>query len=393
MKKLLTVVTGVLVTSFSIAQEKRGPFQLDGSITGKDNGYIYLRYGNGFYIEDSCAIKNGTFSFKGMLSEPVLATISSNGENGTDFYLDPGSMTIDIKSPTFQEATIKGSGTQNEYLELQEVRASVQREMAPLSQAFEDANKQYLNAIKARKSEAELSALKAKADAAKEKLLPLQEKVREVSYGFFRSHPNSYVTAIELRYFAGYMKPETLKGYINKLSPWLQTSIYGKELADILEKIQNGSPGSRAQLFSQRDINDQQVSLMDFKGKYLLLDFWASWCLPCRKNNEHLKEVYALYKDKGLAILGVADNDNRPEEWKKAIAKDGVGLWSHVLRGLDTNKFKEDGKPQPGDIYNMYGVHAVPTQILINREGVIIARFGSGGDGYEQLDTKLAEIF
>lgn len=384
---------GILVTSFSIAQEKRGPFELNGTITGKDNGYVYLRYGNGFYNEDSCAIKNGTFSFKGMLSEPVLATISSNGESGINFYLDPSTMTINIKSPAFQEATITGSGTQNDYQELVNDRASVQQEMAPISQAFEDANKLYLKAIQARKSEAELGTLKAKADAARQQLQPLQEKAREVSYNFFRSHPDSYVTAAELRYFTNYMKPETLKSYISKLSPWLQTSIYGKELSDALEKIQNGSPGSRAQLFSQRDIDGKPVSLMDFKGKYLLLDFWASWCLPCRKNNTHLKELYALYKDKGLIILGVADNDDKAEEWKKAIAKDGVGIWNHVLRGLDTNKFKEDGKPQPGDIYNMYGVHAVPTEILINPDGVIIARFGSGGDDYEQLDTKLAEIF
>jgi len=393
MKKLTTVVMAILVTSFSIAQEKRGPFQLDGTITGKDNGYVYLRYGNGFYIEDSAAIKNGTFSFTGMLSEPVLATISSSGEGGINFYLDPATMTINIKSPAFQEATIKGSVTQNEYQELVNDRTSVQQEMAPLSQAFEDANKQYLKAIQARKSEAELSTLKAKADAAREKLQPLQEKAREVSYSFFRSHPDSYVTAAELRYFTGYMKAETLKSYIAKLSPWLQTSIYGKELSDALETVQNGSPGSRAQLFSQRDMDGNPVSLMDFKGKYLLLDFWASWCLPCRKNSSHLKELYALYKDKGLTILGVADNDDKPEEWKKAITKDGVSIWNHVLRGLDTNKFKEDGKPQPGDIYNMYGVHAVPTEILINPDGVIIARFGSGGDDYQQLDTKLAEIF
>ena len=384
---------GIFVTSFSIAQEKHGPFQLDGTVSGKDNGYIYLRYGNGFYIEDSCAIKNGTFSFKGMLSEPVLATISSNGESGINFYLDPATMTINIKSPAFQEATITGSATQNEYQELINDRASVQQEIAPLSQAFEDANRQYLKAIQARKSEAELSTLKAKADAAREKLQPLQEKARQVSYNFFSSHPDSYVTAAELRYFTNYMKPETLKSYISKLSPWLQTSIYGKDLSDALDKIQNGAPGSRAQLFSQRDMDGKPVSLTDFKGKYLLLDFWASWCLPCRKNNTHLKELYALYKDKGLTILGVADNDDKPEEWKKAIAKDGVGIWNHMLRGLDTNKFKDDGKPQPGDIYNMYGVHAIPTEILINPDGVIIARFGSGGDDYDQLDTKLADIF
>lgn len=322
-----------------------------------------------------------------------MATISSNGGNGINFYLDPATMTIDIKSPAFQEATIIGSATQDEFRELLEGRASVQREMAPLLQAAEEANKQYLKAIQARKPEAELKDLKTKADEAKAKLLPLQEKSREASYTFFRTHPDSYVTAAELRYFTAYMKPEVLKSFISKLSPWLQNSIYGKELNDILEKRQHGAPGSRAQLFSQPGINGRAISLTDFKGKYLLLDFWASWCLPCRQNNAHLKELYAQYKDKGFAILGIADNDNKPDDWKKAITKDGVGIWGHVLRGLDTNKYKEDGKPQPGDLYNMYGVYAVPTQILINPEGVIIARFGSGGEDYDQLDTRLAEIF
>jgi len=375
-----------------MAQEKRGPFQLDGTIAGKNNGYVYLRYGNGFYIEDSCAIKNGAFSFKGMLSEPVKATISANGETGYDFYLDPSQMTINVKSPAFDEATVTGSATQQDYQQLLADRNGVEADMAPLSKAFEDANKQYLSAIQARKPETELNTLKAKVDAAHEKLTPFHERSRLVSYEFFSNHPESYVTAAELRHFAMYMKPAELKSYITKMSGWLQTSIYGQELNDILETIQNGAPGTRAQLFSQPDINGKAVSLMDFRGKYLLLDFWGSWCLPCRKNNTHMKELYARYKDKGLTILGIADNDNKPEDWKKAVAKDGVGSWEHILRGLDSNKFKEDGKPQPGDVFHMYGVHAVPTQILINPDGVIIARFGSGGESYEELDTKLAEI-
>ncbi|ACU61575.1 alkyl hydroperoxide reductase/ Thiol specific antioxidant/ Mal allergen [Chitinophaga pinensis DSM 2588] len=375
-----------------MAQEKKGPFQLDGTITGKNSGFVHLRYGNGFYMEDSCAIKNGSFSFKGMLSEPVMATISGDGEDGYDFYLDPGQMTINVKSPSFEDAAVTGSASQTEYQELLTARADVQREIAPLAKSLEDANKQYLSAIQSRKSDAELTALKSKADVAKGSLAPLEERAREVSYDFFRSHPDSYVTAAELRYFATYMKPGDLKSHIGKLAPFLQTSIYGQELSDILNKLQNGAPGSQAQLFSQRDATGKAVTPLDFKGKYLLLDFWGSWCLPCRKNNVHLKELYARYKDKGFAIIGIADNDSKPEDWKKAIDKDGIGIWTNILRGLDANKFKEDGKPQPGDIYNMYGVHAVPTQILINPEGMIIARFGSGGENYELLDTKLAEI-
>lgn len=393
MKRLLSVVTGMLVTSLSFAQEKRGAFEITGSVAGKENGHVYLRYGNGFYIEDSTSIKNGTFTFTGMLSEPVIATISGDGDEGIDFYIDPGKVQVKLNSPTFKEGAITGSASQEEYAELLAARARVQQAQAPLFQAYDDASKQYLAAIQARKTDTELRTLKAKADAAKALLQPLYEESRAASYSFFRTHPESYVTAAELRKFTTFMKADTLRQYISKLAPWLQTSVYGKELTDILAKIQNGSPGSRAQLFSQPDINGKPTGLMDFKGKYLLLDFWGSWCLPCRKNNAHLKSLYAMYKDKGFEILGIADNDGKPDEWKKAVTKDGVGAWHHILRGLDTQKFKEDGKPQPGDIYSMYGIHAVPTQLLIDPNGVIIARYGSGGEEYEQLDTKLAEIF
>ncbi len=120
----------------------------------------------------------------------------------------------------------------------------------------------------------------------------------------------------------------------------------------------------------------------------MLLDFWASWCVPCRKGNPHLKALYAQYKDKGIEFIGISDDDSNPAAWKKAVAKDDLP-WRHVLRGMDRNLMRA-GKTSDKDISEKYGIHSLPTKILINPEGMIIGRYGSEGD---ELDRMLEKSF
>jgi thiol-disulfide isomerase/thioredoxin len=144
--------------------------------------------------------------------------------------------------------------------------------------------------------------------------------------------------------------------------------------------------------FTKQDINGQTLSLASLRGKYVLLDFWASWCGPCRKGNPHLKSLYSKYKDKGLEIVGVSDDDRDLAAWKKAVEQDGIGIWRHVLRGLDMEK-RMANQPNPDDISDYYGIHSLPTKILIDPQGKIIGRYGGGGEDDEAMDKKLASIF
>ncbi|MNE72996.1 Thiol-disulfide oxidoreductase ResA [compost metagenome] len=122
----------------------------------------------------------------------------------------------------------------------------------------------------------------------------------------------------------------------------------------------------------------------------MLLDFWASWCAPCRKGNPHLISLYSKYKDKGLEIIGISDDDSNLAAWKKAVEQDKIGIWKHVLRGL---KRTSKGYDKSEDISEPYAIHSLPTKILVDKNGVIIGRYGGGGENDEAMDKKLAEIF
>ena len=155
-----------------------------------------------------------------------------------------------------------------------------------------------------------------------------------------------------------------------------------------IESLRLGVPGTEAYAFAATDINGKEFRLAGLRGKVVLLDFWASWCAPCRASNPHLKELYAKYKDKGFEVVCIADDDTNPDAWRQAVEKDGIGAFHHVLRGF---KMADGVQDHSADISEHYGIHFLPTKILVGKNGMIVGRYGGGE--VEQLDAKLAEIF
>ena len=145
-------------------------------------------------------------------------------------------------------------------------------------------------------------------------------------------------------------------------------------------------------ILPQQTLKKIKLVLSAFRGNCVLLDFWASWCVPCRNSSPHLLELYRQYHDKGFDIIGIADDDNKPDEWKKAVAKDNVGVWHHILRGIDRKKI-QNGEDNPNDISETFGVHSLPTKILIDKDGKIIGRYDKGTDEeLAAMDKKIAEV-
>ena len=144
-----------------------------------------------------------------------------------------------------------------------------------------------------------------------------------------------------------------------------------------LDLISRFVKGGVAPNFTQNDPDDQPVSLTDFRGKVILIDFWASWCGPCRRENPNVVKLYNQYHDKGFDILGVSlDNDR--QRWLDAIAKDGL-TWHHV----------SDLKGWKNEVAGMYSVTSIPHTVLLDREGRILGRNLRG----QALEDKLAEVF
>lgn len=183
---------------------------------------------------------------------------------------------------------------------------------------------------------------------------------------------------------------DSLQLYYDAMGYILKESIYGDQLKDVIRRKKIRLPANRAADFSTVTNTNQTISLSDFKGRYVLLDFWAHWCVPCRKSSPDLIKLFNKYHDKGLEIIGVADDDFEQLEWRKAIENDKIGIWYNVLRGLKKNKLEEIDKTESlNDIYN---VHALPTRILIDHSGMIIGTY-EGTDADEKLQKKLSKLF
>ncbi len=193
---------------------------------------------------------------------------------------------------------------------------------------------------------------------------------------FAKNHPDSYFSVAALtEAFNAYRVPvadiETMFGNLNERQ---RATYAGINLSKLLEANSLTAVGAKAPVFTQNDMNGKPVALADLRGKYVLVEFWASWCHPCREESPNLLKQYQIYKDKGFEILSVSIDSDKGR-WLDAIAKDGL-TWPQVsdLRGADNEAAK------------LYGVTAVPANFLISPEGKIIGRNLRG----EDLNKKLA---
>jgi thiol-disulfide isomerase/thioredoxin len=178
------------------------------------------------------------------------------------------------------------------------------------------------------------------------------------------------------------------------LSLEVRKSLPGLVVRESIEFMRRGLIGSVAAKFIGQGIGGDTVRLSDYRGRYVLLDFWGSWCKPCRAGHPHLLELYAKYKASGFEIIGIADDDRNPDAWRKAVKDDEIGEWKHILRGLDMEKFARGDTNYLNYPYEIsaskYGISAYPTKILIDPSGMIIGRYGGNA---VDLDRKMEEIF
>lgn len=375
-------------------------FTLSGTLKGANPLLkLYYRGSDGKQHQDSTQVKDGRFSFRGDIGEPTMAYLSgASRQAGMDdphslsFFLEPADMTITVPADNYKKSVVTGSASQQEYEELAREKEPIYKEMEPLSKKYEKAGEALRAAQKAKKDDTCIDTLRYRAAAIHDQFDPYFARAAQVDYAFFASHPQSYVTAFELRFHTSSLPLDSVKLFYARLGSAVQQSTSGKAIADEIEKLAAGSPGSMAKDFTASEVDGNKLTLSSLKGKYVLIDFWASWCVPCRKSMPHVKQLYAKYKDKGLEVIGVSDDDRDSTAWKKAMAKDGTGIWHNVLRGLDMEKIQR-GEKNEKDISEKFGIHSLPTKILIDPSGRIIGRYDKGTEEEAaEMDALLAKV-
>ncbi|HEX9827465.1 MAG TPA: TlpA disulfide reductase family protein [Flavobacteriaceae bacterium] len=401
MKNILISILALLVMVNCQNNEKPlelGKYRINGTVTGLENGQIYI---SKYSSLDTIKVTNGKFKIEEEIKEPVAGIYlikdpnirGMDAQNGIRLFVEPTIMTLDINYQDFSKSKLTGSISQDDQYRLDEIRNKIADDYKDEQDYFDSVREKYSEAAKAGASEEELEAIKYEDDEARNKLEPMWEKQKEATLQFIKDNPKSYVSLQSLRYQISDLKYNEAKAILEQLNPdYLKTEL-GKGIINDIEKLRIGIPGAKAANFETTDINGNPLKLADFKGKYVLIDFWASWCVPCRKGNPHLISLYNKYHPKGLEILGVASDDGAEDKWKKAVEKDGIDIWHHVLRGLEYKKGTYERINMHKDISDSYNIHTLPTKILVGPDGIIVGRYGGGGGSDEDLDRDLNNIF
>lgn len=337
---------------------------ISGKLEGVTEGELVLGFeGDGdMPVNDTIPVKDGSFSAVVEVSSPREMYMSYQ-EQYLVFFAGPGA--IDIKgSPNgFQSAGVEGSGVPKDYVEykasLKEVEAEMQRLDEEMMDMFGD-------------TPAEEGALD-KFDAP---MARLEAQKRALDSTFIKKNPSSHYAALLLVYKHGYI-PETEKveADYNALSDDVKTGFYGKKLKKILDVAIQTAVGKPAMDFTLNDADGKPVSLSSYKGKYVLVDFWASWCRPCREENPSVVKAYQKYKSKGFDVFGVSLDEDK-DQWLEAVKNDRL-TWTHV----------SDLKGWKSDVVPLYNITGIPYNLLLDKNGNIL---GKGLFG-EDLDKKLAE--
>jgi peroxiredoxin len=359
MKKLMWILLTVIV--FASCSNNANQFQITGTLDNAPEGWVMLaKVVDGNFVNfDSIQPDKGSFAFKGEIESPeIYFLVFPEGSGRVQVFTEPGKITV---SGNLEEPKIEGSKTQA---------------LLDQFQTQLDKNNEERNTIYAEYQQAQSVGDTVTMSAIETRFNQIDDS--EIAYilDFAKTNTSSVVTPHVMMRYSYYYELSDLEDVFSTLDPAVENSKYYKNLSETIETLRKVEIGQPAPDFTQNDTLGNPVSLMSLRGKYVLVDFWASWCGPCRAENPNVVEAYRKYNAKGFTILGVS-LDRDKDKWLQAIADDQL-TWMHI----------SDLKYWDNAAAKLYGIRSIPANLLLDPNGIIV-----GKNLREQaLQDKLAEL-
>jgi peroxiredoxin len=362
MKKIIVAVLPAFL--FLACEQKDNKGTIKGTITKMGTGEIYLIKSGDEQKIDTIKVVNDAFTYTTSLEEPTVYMANFGPEQQPGFFiLENGTTTLNYEMGNLKSLTVKGGAEQEVYNSfLNACRPTFQQmdSLGQIAMANED-NTALLQELQ-------------------QVFYTLDNSLKAQQLDFINKHKSNIGTAFIA---VNYLNEKMDKTYTEvdnlyqSLDEKVKKSYYGKKLVEMANQMKGTSIGQPAPAFTLNDVNGKPVDLASFKGKITLIDFWASWCGPCRAENPNVVKAFNAYKGKGFTVLGVSLDDNK-NKWLDAIKKDGLA-WTQV----------SDLKGWYNVVAVQFGIQSIPANYLIDPNGVIIGKDLRGADLEAALAAKL----
>lgn len=376
MKKIFALAfTAAVLVSCS----KEG-YTISGDVKGFEDGtkvYINKQDENGFTKIDSTEIKGGTFQFKNDKAPEIdiyYVELGKTQEFAFPVILENGDIKFSFDKEKPESTKVTGTKNNDLMTSYNEEAFKIQKEIMD----FQQQNQTKFMEAQQKGDQATMQSLM-------EQMTKIQEKYVEQNKKFISTNKDSFISLLLLTQLSmsDAVTPEEIKTYFNDFDKSVKETKKGKDFADSLKKMEEAEKdrqkvaiGQKAPDFTANTPEGKPESLYKNLGKVTIVDFWASWCKPCRQENPNVVALYNKYKDQGLKIIGVS-LDKEQDKWVKAIADDKLA-WLQV----SNLKFWDD------EIAKSYFVEAIPATFILDANGTIVAKDLRGAE----LEAKVAEL-